>query len=69
MTERENAATSGVLGLAPDGNTKSGRGNEGGRGGRKKYVNLLGQFMIHFLIAYYLLVHILMIFNCVFPKY
>ncbi|QHO53345.1 PHD finger protein [Arachis hypogaea] len=34
--ERENAAISGVPASAPDGNTKSGRGNEGGRGGRKK---------------------------------
>ncbi|RYR66374.1 hypothetical protein Ahy_A03g012364 isoform B [Arachis hypogaea] len=34
--ERENAPISGVPASAPDGNTKSGRGNEGGRGGRKK---------------------------------
>lgn len=39
MTERENAGTTGVP-AAGDGSTKSGRGNEGGRGGRKKYVIL-----------------------------
>lgn len=52
MTERENAATTGMPTSAPDGNTKSGRGNESGRGGRKKYVTLLGVSVIPFLIAY-----------------
>lgn len=48
MTERENAATTGVPASGPDGNTKSGRGNESGRGGRKKYVIQIGQFIIQF---------------------
>ncbi|XP_054806980.1 PHD finger protein ING1 isoform X2 [Prosopis cineraria] len=34
--ERENAATTGVPASGQDGNTKSGRGSESGRGGRKK---------------------------------
>ncbi|OIV98674.1 hypothetical protein TanjilG_23966 [Lupinus angustifolius] len=34
--ERENAATPRVPASGPDGHTKSGRGSEGGRGGRKK---------------------------------
>ncbi|XP_061348419.1 PHD finger protein ING1 [Gastrolobium bilobum] len=34
--ERETAATAGMPAPGPDGNTKSGRGNESGRGGRKK---------------------------------
>lgn len=49
MTERENAAITGVPASIPDGNTKSGKGNEGGRGGRKKYVTLFGVSVIHFL--------------------
>jgi hypothetical protein len=53
LTERENAAITGVHASSPDGNTKSGK-NEGGRGGRKKYVTLFGVSVIHFLIDYHL---------------
>lgn len=54
MTERENAAITGVPASGSEGNTKSGRGNESGtgRGGRKKYVTLLEIILIDFLIAY-----------------
>jgi len=53
MTERENAAITGVPASGPEGNTKSGRGNESGtgRGGRKKYVTLLEIIVIDFVIA------------------
>lgn len=53
MTEREHAAMTGVPASSTDGNTKSGK-NEGGRGGRKKYVTLFRVSMIHFLIAYHI---------------
>jgi len=45
MTERENAAITGVPASGPEGNTKPGRGNESGTGrGRKKYVSSRNHF-------------------------
>ncbi|KAL5194284.1 PHD finger protein ING1 [Glycine soja] len=51
--KKENAAITGVPASGPEGNTKSGRGNESGtgRGGRKKYVTLLEIIVIDFVIA------------------
>jgi len=63
MTEREHAAITGVPASGPEGNTKSGRGNESsGTGrGRKKYATLLEIILIDFLIAYDLA---FMLFDC-----
>ena len=64
LTERENAATTGAPTSSPDGNTKSGK--EGGRGGRKKYVTHFGVSMIHFLIAYHVVVYVIINYPCPF---
>jgi hypothetical protein len=39
VTEREAAAASAVPAPSLDGSTKTGRGGESGRGGRKKYIS------------------------------
>ena len=44
VTERENAAASGVPSPSLDGSVKAGRGSESGRGGRKKYLS--GLYML-----------------------
>lgn len=56
MTERENAATTGVPTSVQDGSTKSGKVNEGGRGLRKKYVflRLVLSFSGHFSLVWFL---------------
>jgi hypothetical protein len=68
MTERENAAITGVHASSPDGNTKSGK-NEGGRGGRKKYVTLFRVSVFHFRIDCHLCDYYPCAFNCLFSKY
>lgn len=52
LTERESAAAAQLSGSSLDGNAKSGRGSEGGRGGRKKYLSFL--FMLKEVFLMYL---------------